>query len=362
MNAARLSLAALLAPTGAIALAFAISVECAFAAHGLPTNVSDLMMPSNSVQLQSGAATQAITVPSQLVSVAKGAPSFNLNAKAKTKLSYESSDERIATVSSSGTVKAGKTGTATITITARETPEHQKATKKVRVRVSAYKPANGKVAHAGSDTDGKPGDSKGDESCVTNFFKMKWNFIVRCNDPYVADCAATAVQQIVRNEHFGYSSCIPTSQKSVDKRASVYKAVLAEVGKNPSKGKLKKISSVRIYADTSCTPTVLAGYWLYFDMDAKMSMKWRPPYDVAAYRYSCGAPNVESHQLERAIAKVNESYRATGKLPPFKIIYVPKSKRSSFFSKENIFRNLKRGDIVCACPDPKKNGHTAIML
>lgn len=61
---------------------------------------------------------------------------LHLGAKAKTKLTYESSDESVVTVGkTSGTVKMKGEGIATIKITAAETADYVGASKKVKIRV-----------------------------------------------------------------------------------------------------------------------------------------------------------------------------------------------------------------------------------
>ena len=230
-----------------------------------------------------------------------------------------------------------------------------------------YRTPTGKIMHAKYDSDRKKGDKLGNESSVSRYRYEKrgttynWTFVVRCTDPYIADCAATAVENIVRNPYFGFKSYKHTSQASVSKRASVYYAVKSEVGDNPSKDDLKKIKNIRKYADTSCTPTVLAGYWLYYNMDTQLNMKWIKGYRKKTYGYYCGAVNVEAHQLERAIRQVNKEYVSMGKAAPFKIIYVSKKKRASFFSRKNMKKNLRRGDILCCNPKVMKEGHTAMV-
>lgn len=64
-----------------------------------------------------------------------GSGAFNLNAKAKTKLSYKSSNNSVATVSSSGKVTLKGVGKATITITAALSTTYKPATKNITVTV-----------------------------------------------------------------------------------------------------------------------------------------------------------------------------------------------------------------------------------
>lgn len=64
-----------------------------------------------------------------------GSGAFNLNARAKTKLSYKSSNNSVATVSSSGKVTLKGVGKATITITAALSTTYKPATKNITVTV-----------------------------------------------------------------------------------------------------------------------------------------------------------------------------------------------------------------------------------
>jgi len=79
-------------------------------------------------------AAQKITASDK--SIVKG-NSSSLNAKTNGggKLTYKSSNTKVATVSSAGKVTAKSYGKATITITAKETSTHQTATKKVTIKV-----------------------------------------------------------------------------------------------------------------------------------------------------------------------------------------------------------------------------------
>ena len=70
---------------------------------------------------------------------------FNLNAKAKTKLSYKSSNPRVATVSTIGRVTLKGLGKATITITAAATSQYNAATKRITITVKPKKTVGVKV-------------------------------------------------------------------------------------------------------------------------------------------------------------------------------------------------------------------------
>ena len=64
---------------------------------------------------------------------------FNLNAKAKTKLTYKSSNTKVATVSSSGKVTLKGPGKATITITAAASNQYKSASKNITITVKPKK-------------------------------------------------------------------------------------------------------------------------------------------------------------------------------------------------------------------------------
>lgn len=298
-------------------------------------------------------AAQAIKVPQDLYGVAQGRAPFDILAKARTPLTFTSSDPTIARVTPQGRVYVGdKVGTAVITIKAEETDKIRASTRKVSVRVSAYNPANGNMVHSGSR-----------RPSYTRYSYKKWTFILRCTDPEIAKHAAVAACFIAQNNRvFTYNGRFPTSQENVYKRASIYWAIVKATGKNPTYEQLKKIKTVKQHASTSCTPTILACYWLYYDMDTKIPLKWRSPYNKKDYLYFCGAPNVEYHQLEKCIRQVNKEYVSKGKLAPFEIIYVPASRRSWTFKGSNFAKNLKRGDIVATCPNYNRNGHTVMLM
>ena len=309
--------------------------------------------------------SQTIKIPQKKYSVATTQKPFRLNVKYSEALAYSSDRPSVASVSADGRVTVHRKGKATVTVSAKNDPE---ICEKIHIRVSAHKKASGKIAESIWDYDKKPGESWKTESSIyrydyrpdTNYYN--WSFVIRCNDPQVADKAAAAVAYIVKNRHFGYKARKPDNQKTVTGRNSIYRTIVKVTGKNPAKKRLKKIKKIKKKADTSCTPTLLAGYWLYYDMSTKLKMKWIPPYNRKAYKYSCGGVNVEYHQLEKAIRQVNKEYRKAGKPEPFTIIYVKKSKRRSFFAPKNVRKNLKRGDILCSAPNPKNGGHTVMMM
>lgn len=70
-----------------------------------------------------------------------GAKAFKLNAKAKTALTYTSSNKKVAIVDKNGKVTVKGAGKAVITVKAAATDEYQAATQKVTIQVSAKKTA-----------------------------------------------------------------------------------------------------------------------------------------------------------------------------------------------------------------------------
>lgn len=84
--------------------------------------------------------SQSINLPKTSFSTTINSKVFYLNAKAKTKLTYKTSNSKIVTVNSNGKVTIKGIGKATITITAVETSRYEKAVKKVTVTVKPSKP------------------------------------------------------------------------------------------------------------------------------------------------------------------------------------------------------------------------------
>ncbi len=81
-----------------------------------------------------------------------GSKPFSLGAKAKTKLTYKSSNTKVATVNSAGKVTLKGPGKATITITAAANGNYNAATKRVAITVKPKKPAAPKVKSTRSRT------------------------------------------------------------------------------------------------------------------------------------------------------------------------------------------------------------------
>ena len=105
-----------------------------------PTDSEDVNQPSGSMDKSS----QTITAKS--VTKTYGSKPFRLNAKAKGKLTYKSSNTKVAAVSAVGTVTIKGTGKATITITAAATSNYKAATKKITITVNPKKAALTKVS------------------------------------------------------------------------------------------------------------------------------------------------------------------------------------------------------------------------
>ena len=80
--------------------------------------------------------TQTITVGASSYTKTLSSAAFSLKAKASGKLTYQSSNTKVVTVSSAGKVTVKGVGKATITITAAATTNYKKATKTVTVTVN----------------------------------------------------------------------------------------------------------------------------------------------------------------------------------------------------------------------------------
>ena len=88
---------------------------------------------------------QSITVAAKndngVISKKYGDKAFSLGAKAKTALTYKSSNTGVAVVDSKGNVTIKGAGTANITITAQETKDYKKATRTITVKVTRVQAA-----------------------------------------------------------------------------------------------------------------------------------------------------------------------------------------------------------------------------
>ena len=84
---------------------------------------------------------QEVTVANDNYDVVYGAKDFNLDAKTTgdSKLTYKSSDEKVATVKEDGTVTVKGAGKAVITVTAEKSGKYNAATKEVTVNVAKAK-------------------------------------------------------------------------------------------------------------------------------------------------------------------------------------------------------------------------------
>ena len=85
------------------------------------------------------------TITAQSFTKTYGNKPFSLGAKAKTKLTYKSSDTKVATVNNNGQVTLKGPGKATITITAAATNNYNAATKKITITVKPKQTAGLKV-------------------------------------------------------------------------------------------------------------------------------------------------------------------------------------------------------------------------
>lgn len=95
---------------------------------------------SSSYKIVKKAETQKITGTTTYKKTT-ASKAFNLNAKANTKLTYKSSNTKVATVDKNGKVTIKGKGKAVITVSAVATSEYQAATKKVTIQVTAKKTA-----------------------------------------------------------------------------------------------------------------------------------------------------------------------------------------------------------------------------
>ena len=82
---------------------------------------------------------QTITTAKSSYTKTVGAKAFKLSAKAKTKLTYTTSNKKVATVDKNGKVTIKGAGIATITIKAAATEKYKAATKKITIKVTGKK-------------------------------------------------------------------------------------------------------------------------------------------------------------------------------------------------------------------------------
>lgn len=84
--------------------------------------------------------SQSITGVSSKYSKKYGDKAFTLKAKAKTAVSYKSSDEKVVTVDKNGKVTIKGAGTAKITVTAKKSTKYREATKTITITVAKASP------------------------------------------------------------------------------------------------------------------------------------------------------------------------------------------------------------------------------
>lgn len=104
-----------------------------------------------------------------------------------------------------------------------------------------------KIGHASIDENGKvscgkTGDQTGKEVCIRSWYSKPWNVYLECTDAALADKAATIMEQICKNDNYGYCQT---------HRWQGYNSIVAN-GKNIIKGK----------GDFDCSSLVIACYIL----------------------------------------------------------------------------------------------------
>lgn len=93
------------------------------------------------VKMQAQTITISANNSNGVISKKYGDKAFSLGAKAKTGLTYKSSNTKVVTVDSKGNVTIKAAGTATITITAKATQDYKAATRTVTVKVAKVQKA-----------------------------------------------------------------------------------------------------------------------------------------------------------------------------------------------------------------------------
>lgn len=94
---------------------------------------------------------QTITVNKTSYTKTKGSKAFYLGAKAKTTLTYKSSNPKVVTVNNNGKVNIKGYGKAIITIKANESTQYKKATKKISIVIKPKKVTKVTVKHIKSN-------------------------------------------------------------------------------------------------------------------------------------------------------------------------------------------------------------------
>ncbi len=149
--------------------------------------------------------------------------SIKLGAKAKTKMTYVSSDTTKATVTKSGKVKTKKAGTVKITINAVQTSHYRPATKTVVVHIVT---PSKRIGEASWGNNGpklgkkKKGDQSGHEVEIGDWYCRSgrtsycgWTHVLRFKDPAKADRAAQIMEAACKNNYIGYDN--RTKKKSL---------------------------------------------------------------------------------------------------------------------------------------------------
>lgn len=113
----------------------------------------------------SGKEPQSITVQDAFTGTSDNAP-FNINARAKTKLTYSSSDPDVASVAPDGTVTMKGAGTAIITITARANHSYEQETKTGVITVNKGSETEETTEETGEALSKDPSDNPTTESTL----------------------------------------------------------------------------------------------------------------------------------------------------------------------------------------------------
>ncbi len=118
---------------------------------GAEPNVKPSTGPASRTDTPSGIETDAKHASKQTITVKSytktdGDKGFNLGAKAKTALAYQSNNEDVATINATGFVTIKGPGQATITIKAIATKQYKAATKKITITVKPKRPVLGKAS------------------------------------------------------------------------------------------------------------------------------------------------------------------------------------------------------------------------
>lgn len=261
-------------------------------------------------KVKSSKKSQRITVSSKSIYVGKTAL-LGAKVTSKRKLTYNSSNTKIATINSKGKITGKKAGKVVITIKQAGNSEYKAVTKKVTITVKNIdrKKASGMLAEGASPSAG----------IVINNYRNSWRYVLRANDSQVANDISKYAKIIAKNNKVGYSQA-------------------NNVGPRLYKNLLKK-GPYKCRGKASCCPFALVSAKYSFKQNGK---------NVAINT------NVRSSNLLRHIRKINKSYTSKGKQAPFKIIKMSDTK----LSKKNYKKYLYAGDILLK----KNQKHTAVLL